>query len=74
MPRYIVIVTRTLILTTNMAVSATDADAAHDTVKARLEQGAFDEIVWDVEHCQVQIDGWQEDSDEIYITAVEEDQ
>jgi hypothetical protein len=72
MPRYTVILTRTLILTTQTAVSAPDADVAYDTVKDRLEQGAFGTLMWDVEQCQAELDAWQEESDDIYITTVEE--
>jgi hypothetical protein len=66
-------VTRTLILTTHTAVSAPDADVAYDTVKARMEQGACGVLVWDVDQCQVDIDDWQEDSNDIAITMVEEE-
>jgi hypothetical protein len=73
MLRYTVIVTRTLILTTNVTVRATNEDVAYDLMKARIDQGEFGVIGWDVEQCQVEIDDWQEDSDEIYITMVEEE-
>ena len=73
MPRYMVSVTRTLILTTHTAVSAPDADVAYDTVKARMEQGAFGVLVWDVDQCQVAIEDWQEDSNDLALTTVEEE-
>jgi hypothetical protein len=73
MPRYTVSVTRTLILTTHTAVSAPDADVAYDTVQARMEQGAFGVLVWDVEQCQVEIEDWQEDSNDLALTTVEEE-
>jgi hypothetical protein len=73
MPRYTVIVTRTLILTTNVTVRAPNEDVAYDRMKARRDQGEFGVIGWDVEQCQGEIDDWQEDSDEIYITMVEEE-
>jgi len=66
-------VTRTLILTTHTAVSAPDADVTYDPVKARMEQGAFGVLVWDVDQCQVAIEDWQEDSNDIALTTVEEE-
>jgi hypothetical protein len=62
-----------LILTTNVTVRAANEDAAHDTVKARMEQGAFGVLVWDVDQCQVDIEDWQEDSNDLAITTVEEE-
>jgi hypothetical protein len=73
MPRYTVSVTRTLILTTSTTIQATHAEAAYDTVKARMEQGAFGVLVWDVEQCQVEIEDWQEDSNDLALTTVEEE-
>ena len=71
MPRYTVSVTRTLILTTNVTVRAVNADEAHDTVQALMEQEAFGVLAWDVEQCQVAIDDWQEDRNDLAITTVE---
>ena len=74
MPRYTVSVTRTLILTTNVTVRAVNEDEAYYTVNALREQGAFGGLVWDVEQCQVAIEDWQEDSNDLAITTVEEEQ
>ena len=73
MPRYTVSVTRTLSLTTNVTVRADNEEEAHDTVTALLEQGAFGVLVWDVYQCQVAITEWQEDSNDLAITTVEEE-
>jgi hypothetical protein len=62
-----------LILTTSTTIQATHAEAAYDTVKARMEQGAFGVLVWDVEQCQVEIEDWQEDSNDLALTTVEEE-
>jgi hypothetical protein len=74
MPRYTVTVTRTLTLTTSVTVRAKHEDKAHDHVRTRIEEGQFGTIAWDITACQARIDGWQEESDEIEITSVEEDQ
>ena len=73
MPRDTVRMTRTLILTTRTTIQAPQTEAAYDTVKARLEQGEFGVLVWDVDQCQAAMEAWQEDSHEIAITTVEEE-
>ena len=73
MPKYTMMVTRTLILTTRTTIQAPQTEAAYDTVKARMEQGEFGVLVWDVDQCQAEIEDWQEDSHEIAITTVEEE-
>jgi hypothetical protein len=62
-----------LTLTTNVTVRAVYEDEAYDTVTALLEQGAFGVLVWDVYQCQVAIADWQEDSNDLAITTVEEE-
>ena len=73
MPRDTVRMTRTLILTTSTTIRATHTAAAYDTVKARMEQGAFGVLVWDVDQCQVAIEDWQEACNDIAIMMVEEE-
>ena len=72
MPKYTVRITRTLILTASTTIQAPQTEAAYDTITARLEQGAFGVLVWDVAQCQAEIEAWQEDSNDIVITIAEE--
>ena len=73
MHRYTVTVTRTLTLTTSVAVRARHEDKAQDQVRTLIKEGKFGIITWDITECQARIDGWEEESDEIEMTSVEEE-
>jgi hypothetical protein len=71
MPRYNVSLTRTLILSADVAVRAKNEEAAHARVEELISKGHFGTIEWRITSRSSA--DWEEQEDEIEIDVVREE-
>ena len=73
MPRYTVFITRTLTLTTNIAVRAKNDQEASDKVQEMIDQGDCGTLNWSIEPGKVLFNHWQEEEHNVQIDSTEDD-
>ena len=71
MPRYRVMITRTLELSTSVSVTARNEDAARERVEQMIEDSRFGTVAWEIKDGRAKVEDWQEENDRLDIESVE---